>query len=417
MPTAPAEDRADELLDRLRGVGTVVGPRVIDLGLAGAVTVLVLLDVATGGGDVVTSWLSLLLGLAAVGAVVARRWWLVPSFAALVATVVADGVFHSVAYRHAGYGFPRLAPLAALCAVVTPVVRRERWGVAATAAGAGAVAVGYAVWWPAPQMDLLVFLLGVAGLYLGGVGAGVYLRDLDRQRFLAAVRARTDERLDLARELHDLVAHHVTAIVIQAQAALVVADRDPAAAGESLRQIERAGKESLSAMRRLVGSLRADGDGDGPGSGDGSGPAAPVPGVAALAALAAESDRLGLPVRVDLAAEVADRVPPEVAASAYRIVQESLTNVRRHATGATGATVTLTLDRGGDGPDLLVAVTDDGRAAFAGRADSGGYGLIGMRERAQLLDGHLDAGPLAPPAVGWQVRARLPLGPDDVGAR
>ena len=254
--------------------------------------------------------------------------------------------------------------------------------------------------WPMGQDVRILFAIAFCGIYGTGLGAGIYLRALDQRGELAAESARRDERLELARELHDLVAHHVTGIVVQAQAAQVVADRDPTAAGTALVRIEGAGKEALDAMRRLVGSLReADGT-------EGAAPIAPPVGLAGLDDLVAATEGTGLAVRLQVDDAARQGVPTTVAASAHRIVQESLTNARRHAVDATGALVDVRLDAG----DLLVSITDDGRQPVGGpRNDRPGYGLVGMTERAHALGGDLVAGPVAPPAHGWSVWARLPL--------
>ena len=180
----------------------------------------------------------------------------------------------------------------------------------------------------------------------------------------------------------------------------MVADRDPTAAGTALVRIEGAGKEALDAMRRLVGSLReADGT-------EGAAPIAPPVGLAGLDDLVAATEGTGLAVRLQVDDAARQGVPTTVAASAHRIVQESLTNARRHAVDATGALVDVRLDAG----DLLVSITDDGRQPVGGpRNDRPGYGLVGMTERAHALGGDLVAGPVAPPAHVWSVWARLPL--------
>lgn len=190
---------------------------------------------------------------------------------------------------------------------------------------------------------------------------------------------------------------------MQAQAARVVADQDAAAAGAALERIEGAGKEALTAMRQLVGSLREEDEGDVPGAA----PTASPVGLAGLDDLVASVAGSGLEVELHVDDRTRAVVPTAVAASAHRIVQESLTNARRHAVGATIAHVDVRLH----GPDLVVTVTDDGRQPVGGsRPDRPGYGLIGMTERAHALGGTLEAGPMAPPAHGWAVQARLPLG-------
>jgi signal transduction histidine kinase len=239
-------------------------------------------------------------------------------------------------------------------------------------------------------------LLFVSALMVGG-----YLRWLDWQRDVAAATARRDERLDLARELHDLVAHYVTGIVVQAQAAQMVAEQRPEAARSALANIERAGTDALGAMRQMVGSLRAPG-GAGVGAGAGTTAAELPAGSTGLRELVEQSNVAGLPARLGLHGVDPEALPPAVAASVHRIVQESLTNVRRHGVDVTRVDVDLV--RHDDRVEIVVR--DDGQGAVR-PAHGGGFGLVGMAERTTALGGDLDAGPL--PEGGWQVRARLPL--------
>jgi signal transduction histidine kinase len=244
-----------------------------------------------------------------------------------------------------------------------------------------------------------VFLLTV--LFVLALSFGGYLRWLDLQRAQAAVTARRDERLDLARELHDLVAHYVTGIVVQAQAGQLVAEQRPEAARDALVRIERAGTDALTAMRRMVGSLRSDTT---------RGDTEPPAGSAGLEDLVDEHNAAGIPTRLRLVGIDADALPPEVGAAVHRIVLESLTNVRRHSVDVTQVDVELA--RRGD--TVEVVVRDDGREAHLRSFRSPGYGLVGMSERAAALGGTLTAGP-APDGRGggWQVVASLPLDPQD----
>lgn len=233
-------------------------------------------------------------------------------------------------------------------------------------------------------------------LLLLAIGAGLYFRarDADRERSLATAVAvaQQEERIALARELHDVVAHHVTGIVVQAQAALTVAAKDPLAAHRLLPGIASSGGDALKAMRRIVGTLRNE----------------HVPDVATtdldadVRAVVARVSDLGTPV--DLQVDLRRPVPPEIARSVLRLVQESLTNVQKHANDASVITVALSTS---DGRVRLV-VLDDGRdSPVEPVGGSGGYGLIGMRERVELLGGLFSAGPTG--IRGWQVLAELPL--------
>ncbi len=222
-------------------------------------------------------------------------------------------------------------------------------------------------------------------------GVGLYLRSIDSDRRRDLDRVRQDERLAIARELHDVVAHYVTGIVVQAQAAQEVWTDQPDKAVEALGQIEAAGVEALASMRRLVGTLRGGEDG----------PLAPAATTDDLRALAARSSAVGLPVRLHL--DGLDELPAEVAPSIYRVVGEAITNAQRHATGATGVDVRIS-DHDGE---LTVVVDDDGRATRSPRAGCVGYGLTGMAERIEALGGRFEAGPIDD--GGWRITARLPL--------
>lgn len=226
--------------------------------------------------------------------------------------------------------------------------------------------------------------------WLVAVAAGAALRLLDARRRATAEQVRRDERLELARELHDVVAHHITGIVVQAQAAQLVSGRQPERARQSLAGIESAGSDALAAMRRLVGILRDSAD------------AAPASaGPEQLAELVARFERQGVTVRLAVPDDDPGW-PPEVTATVYRVVREALTNVARHAPGAGTVTVTVA-DRAGT---VTVEVVDDGPAAPSRHPRRHGYGLVGMRERVEALGGTLAAGPR--PGGGWSVSAVLP---------
>jgi signal transduction histidine kinase len=215
-------------------------------------------------------------------------------------------------------------------------------------------------------------------------------RRVVRDRELAMREAVAAERAAIARELHDVVAHHMSVMVVQAGAARAVGESDPAAAADALRQIEASGRTGLAEMRRLLGILKAEGDGDG---------RTPQPGLADLGELLDSMRSTGL--AVEAVVEGSPRpLPPGVDLSAYRIVQEALTNALRHAGGAS-ARVVVRYE-----PDALeLEIADDGPGPPDGSAP-GGHGLIGMRERAQLFGGEFEAGPR--PGGGFIVRARLP---------
>jgi signal transduction histidine kinase len=232
------------------------------------------------------------------------------------------------------------------------------------------------------------------GLAIGAWGLGEAVRN--RQ---AAIReesrsAVSEEQARIARELHDVIAHSVSVIVVQAAAASDVFDTRPDQARTALRSIEQAGRDALVELRRLLSGVRPGDEPDAVG---------PQPGLARL-------DELAEPLRAGGLEVVVRREGPEsplpagVDLSAFRIVQEALTNTLRHAS-ATRAEVTVRYDSNA----VEVDVRDDGRAAPGDDGEAGGHGLVGMRERASLLGGTLAAGPLS--SGGYRVHARLPLEP------
>lgn len=201
--------------------------------------------------------------------------------------------------------------------------------------------------------------------------------------------AARDERSRIAREMHDVVAHGLSVIVVQADGARYAAAKDPDVAVGTLETISTTGRESLTEMRRLLGLLR-----------DGDTGVAPQPGLDDVRHLVDEARAAGMRVEADLPGATPD-VPDGVGLAAYRIVQESLTNVRKHA--GPGVTVALRVTVG---RAVEVEVRDDGRGAAAS-PDGRGLGLTGMRERAAVHGGTLEAGPA--PGGGFAVSARLPL--------
>jgi signal transduction histidine kinase len=205
-----------------------------------------------------------------------------------------------------------------------------------------------------------------------------------------ARRAVFEERVRIARELHDVVAHHVSVMGVQAGAARVVIDRDPAAAKEALTAIESSSRQAVAELHRLLGFLRQVGDRD---------DLAPQPGLGQLPRLAASMSDSDLAVAVSI--EGPERaLPPTVDVSAYRIVQEALTNTLKHS-AASRADVHVRY-----WPDELeVEIVDDGPPHSGTRSAPGGLGLIGMRERAALHGGQLSAGPAA--GGGFTVRVKL----------
>jgi signal transduction histidine kinase len=247
---------------------------------------------------------------------------------------------------------------------------------------------------------VLTHLVGLAAI--AGIAAFVRIRAEHfaevRERVAESKRRQaSEERLLLARELHDALAHNVSLISVQASTALHLFDEDPERARSALAAIKTASHETLQELRATVGALRADGE---------QVPTSPTAGLERLGELVAQSRGVGVEVRLQRLGDV--RVlPTQVELAAYRIVQEALTNVRRHS-GAAAADVVVDYH-----PDALeIRVTDSGRGPVPAKPGSAvehqpGHGLRGMRERAHALGGTLRVGPGA--AGGFVVAARLPL--------
>lgn len=254
------------------------------------------------------------------------------------------------------------------------------------AAGGAAVVVG--AWLSGGFTTVAV--LNTAG-WLAAIVAGLSLRLLDAGHRATAEKVRRGERLQLARELHDVVAHHITGIVLQTQAAQLTARKHPEKLDGSLAGIEAAGSEALAAMRRVVGLLRDTDD---------TAPATPEP--EELSELVKRFDGHGPAVHLQ-APDDESSWPPEVTNTVYRIVQESLTNIARHAPHARSVTVNIAHDP----QAITVEVVDDAVPVPSRYHHRGGYGLIGMRERVETMGGTLRAGPR--PGAGWSVLATLPV--------
>ena len=291
------------------------------------------------------------------------------------------------------------------------------WGGRRAALGSGAVAaVAVVVTLSLPRtdadlVDAAFVALALAGAWLLGDRARVQrvlaaeLQEraarLEREQADEARRAVASERARIARELHDVVAHHVSMMVVQAEAGPVAVERDPARAAGAFEAIAATGRQALVEMRRLLGMLR--------GEEEQAPSLAPQPGLAEVPSLVEQVGRAGL--RVELVVEGTQApLPAGVDLSAYRIVQEALTNAVKHG-GAGRARVLVRY--GAD--DLQLQIRDEGGAAggngsaVEGRPEAGqGRGLLGMRERVNLFGGELHAGP--GPAGGFTVEARLPIG-------
>lgn len=205
--------------------------------------------------------------------------------------------------------------------------------------------------------------------------------------------AATEERARITRELHDVVAHSVGVIVLQASGAQKVLDDKPQRAREALHSIEVTGRQALEEMHRILGILRTGAEGES---------LTPQPSLRQLEALSEQIRQGGLPVEVMVEGPVR-QLPPGIELAAYRIVQEALTNALKHAGQANACVLIRYRDH-----DLELEVTDDGRGAAGAVANSAGHGLVGMKERVALYGGSLTVGAI--PGGGYSVRATLPVG-------
>ncbi|MCD9143068.1 sensor histidine kinase [Streptomyces albireticuli] len=307
-------------------------------------------------------------------------------------------------------GPDRFLTLAAVDVALGVVVatRRGRIPVAAGAVTLTAQFLSVGLFWHRPGT-----LVGTAVIALMAMvtSCAVGMLARERREHTVALRSQevaeavTAERLRIARELHDMVAHSIGIIAIQAGVGSRVIETQPAEAREALRNIESTSRETLSGLRRTLVALRQAGPVGEPAAAPGSSgraPREPAPGLADLDRLAAATADAG--VRVDVRRRGEPRpLPADIELSAYRIVQEALTNVVRHA--GTGS-CRVTVDYGEE--ELSVEVVDDGRGTAGGAAPDGqGFGLVGMRERAGLLHGTFSAGPR--PEGGFRVAAGLPV--------
>jgi signal transduction histidine kinase len=306
----------------------------------------------------------------------------------------------------AALGVPEILGPAILVAVYSVAAYGDRWvslaGLAAAELGSAAVQLTPGRFQaPTVVSNALVFAAAwLLGYFVGRRRAYTaqleQTAELERARAELARRAVAEERLRLARELHDVVAHSISVIAVQSGVGAHVAKTQPEEAAKALEAIEATSRAALIELRRLLGVLRQEGESQGA--------LAPVPGLADLDSLLAEVAKAGLGVRLQVEGTPSP-LPAGVDLSAYRIVQEALTNVVKHAGPARAQVMIRYRDQ-----DVMVEVIDDGRGVTAptsnGRARVG-HGLIGMRERVAVFGGDLQAGPR--PGGGFRVAARLPL--------
>ena len=373
------------------------GERWFDLALVGALVLPLLLTPVAG-----LPWISVPISLAQLLPLVWRRRHPVPVFAAVAAASVLQALvldhplWSQVAFPVAVYSVARFAgavPAAAalvvgLCGAAVAGVDWQQGFV---------VPFSWSAW---TSYALTIATIVVAAWALGTLGRtrAAYVRALverservEREAAQQVALAATEERARIAREMHDVVAHGLSVIVVQADGGRYAAQHDPAIATTTLETIAATGREALTEMRRLLGLLR---------TGDGSTGTRPQPRLADVALLVAEAQTAGERVEARLP-DPATSVPAGAALTAYRVVQEALTNVRKHA--GPGATTRVVVEVG---EALEVCVEDDGRGA-ASDDDGRGLGLVGMRERVALHDGELVTGPR--PGGGYRVWARIPL--------
>ncbi|MDP2710623.1 MAG: sensor histidine kinase [Solirubrobacteraceae bacterium] len=378
-----------------------IPPRAVDAALAAAVAAAMVLTVSVAEEAEATrapDQLAYLLGIAVGALLLARRRF---PIGVLIGSVGA-------LFAYYGLDYPAFSPAVALTvAAYTAVVAGHRIATALLLAGIMLFGVGWQTL--AEDTDLAsvigtntladvalltaVVLLGEAirnrRAWTDEVRLRLQRAEEDRARETA--RRIEQERLRIARELHDVLAHTITAIGVQARVAADVVGESPLQAEGALRAIRDHSSQAIAELRATVGVLRED---------DSDAPRAPEPGLAQLGVLTDMAVRAGVQVEVDVAGRTRT-LPAAVDLTAYRIVQESLTNVVRHAR-ARSATVTLRYERDA----LTVLVQDDGRG-LDGAAQVTGHGLIGMRERAAAFGGTLQAGPAA--SGGFRVVARIPL--------
>jgi signal transduction histidine kinase len=384
----PCPPRSLALVRRRFGIG-LSAPRATAAALVAVLAAMVVADSAITA-DYHRGWLFELVVGALVAALVIRGRG-IPGIAAGVglAGCAVAGVIADVS------GLPSQPGVAATIGLLVLGAACARGAAGRRVALVGAAGIVVMVSGRLALRPAWAFALSFLGIlvWMCAIGVGLWLRVFDARRRDMINAARRRVRVELARELHDVVAHHVAGIVVQAQAARVVATRHPENLQHTLTTIESAGGEALSAMRRVVGLLRDD---NAPGS-----PQAPS--VEEVRELVSRFADHGPAVELHLPASPDELSwPPEVASTVHRIVQEALTNVVRHAAEATAVTVAITDEES----MVSVEVSNDGQQRRpATRRD--GYGLLGMHERVHALGGTFHAGPRT--AGGWTVRASIPV--------
>jgi signal transduction histidine kinase len=343
---------------------------------------------------------SLVVALTAAPLLV-RRAWPVPVFGCVLAAAIGAGLWN----RSAIDG-PAL--LVALYTVASMRPRREALacaGVLELATLIGLILFAGSGWW----YDAIF----VAGMIAAALGLGLYsatrraylaeLHDraerLERERDQQGALAAAAERARIAREMHDIVAHHLTVMVALSDGAIAASATSPERAAEVMRSVSASGRRALADTRRLLGVLR-------PGTGDDPGQFQPLPGLAELDVLIDQVRAAGLATTLEVHG-AASELPAGVQLTVYRLVQEALTNTLKHGGRGASAVVRLQYLPGG----LQVDIEDDGAGTRASTPANVGSGLVGMRERAHAYGGDVQSGPRQP--GGWRVSARLHLDEGD----
>jgi signal transduction histidine kinase len=316
-----------------------------------------------------------------------------------VTLVMAGVVTQAVASGNSAEGLELIIALAVAGYSAAAYSDRRR-----TLVGLAVLAAGYTIYaledhniqsgrtgelWAGAFFAVAILAAWLIGVFVHSGRERTALQALAASREWAAHEAVAEERARLARELHDIVSHNLSVVVLQAGGARAQGDHAPAG---TLEKIERSSREALVEMRRLLGVLRDNSD---------DATLAPQPGIPQLDALAATMRAAGLPVELVVEGDHTD-LPPALDLSAYRIVQEALTNTLKHA-GPANARVRIR--RHADA--VTIDIDDDGTGNPNGRSAGAGHGLVGMRERVALFGGELDAAPRA--EGGYAVHARLPL--------
>ena len=378
-------------------------PVLVDSVLALAIAPLGLSVLGSKGGDHVPRLLALFFLVAMIAPVPVRRRHPVGAFAAVIIAgalevlvlprpVGSDISVLVALYTLAAYRPRRIAVPALLICLLGAVIAIAKWLPQHAIRDLWTLGVALAVFClPA----LTAWLLGDMMRWRRGYYHALEERAarLERERDAQAQIAAAAERSRIARELHDVVAHNVSVMVVQADGASYTLDTDPERARQAITAIAATGRQALAEMRSLLGVLRS-------ASEEGA-DFAPQPGIEQLTTLLEQARASGLPVAFTVEG-VPRPLPQATALTAYRVVQESLTNARKHGGPTVTAAVTLRFCEG----EVAITVTDDGKGTTKS-ADGQGHGLIGMRERVELFGGTVSAGPR--PGGGYQVAAALPV--------